>query len=88
MPGWVKPGSHNSLIGCMRCQIVCPYNRKVKDWIVDIGRLSQEDIALLAESSKRNKKNEKLVNKLSSMGLYEWLDDAPILRNLKLLAGK
>jgi epoxyqueuosine reductase len=88
IPDWVKPESHNSLVGCMRCQLVCPYNKKVKDWIVDIGKLSQEDIALLEESSKGKKKNPKLVNKLKSMGLYEWMDGVPILRNLRLLADK
>lgn len=88
IPEWVKPGSHNSLVGCRRCQLVCPYNKKVKDWIVDIGKLSQEDIALLEESSKGKKKDPKLVNKLKSMGLYEWLDGVPILRNLRLLADK
>ena len=88
IPGWVKPEAHNSLIGCMRCQLVCPYNKKVKDWVVDIGKLSQEDIKLLDESSKGGKRDPKLVNKLSSMGLYEWFDNTPILRNLKLLAGK
>ena len=88
IPGWVKPGSHNSLVGCMRCQLVCPYNKKIKDWIVDIGKLSKEDIVLLEESSKGTKKDPKLVNKLKSMGLYEWLEGVPILRNLKLLADK
>ena len=88
IPDWVKPGSHNSLVGCMRCQLVCPYNKKVKDWIVDIGKLSQEDLALLEESSKGKKKDLKLVNKLKSMGLYEWMDGVPILRNLRLLADK
>ncbi|MFC2159750.1 4Fe-4S double cluster binding domain-containing protein [Actinomycetota bacterium] len=88
IPGWVKPESHNSLVGCMRCQHVCPYNKKVKDWIVDIGRLSQEDIRLLDQSSKGMKKDPELVNKLNSMGLYEWLDSVPILRNLRMLADR
>ncbi len=86
IPTWVKPGSHNSLIGCMRCQLICPYNNKVKDWIEDIGELDHEDIALLAESSRGKKKDPQLVNKFKGMGLYEWLDDIPILRNLRLLA--
>ncbi len=88
IPGWVEPGAHNSLVGCMRCQLVCPYNKKVKDWIVDIGKLNQEDTVLLEESSKGTKKDPKLVNKLKRMGLYEWLDGVQILRNLKLLADK
>ncbi len=88
IPDWVKPGSHNSLVGCMRCQLACPYNKKVKDWIVDIGKLSQEDIVLLEESSKGKKRDLELANKLKSMGLYEWLEGVPILRNLKLLDNK
>ena len=88
IPSWVKPGSHNSLIGCMRCQLVCPYNKKVKNWIEDIGELDKEDIVLLEENSKGKKKDPKLVNKLKSMGLHEWFDGVPILRNLRLLADK
>jgi len=88
IPDWVKPGSHNSLVGCMRCQLVCPYNKKVKDWIVDIGKLNREDIVQLEENGKGTKRDPKLVNKLKSMGLYEWLEGVPILRNLKLLADK
>ena len=26
-PHWLEPGAHNSLVGCMRCQEVCPVNR-------------------------------------------------------------
>jgi hypothetical protein len=71
----------------MRCQLVCPYNKKVKDWIEDIGELDQEDIRLLKKRSNGEKEDPKLVNKLKNMGLYEWLDDVPILRNLELLTG-
>ncbi len=31
---------------------------------------------------------KELVNKLKDMGLYEWLDDVPVLRNLRLLIDK
>ena len=86
IPGWVDPGAHNSLIGCLRCQHVCPYNKKIKDWIVDIGKLDKEDIAILRKGIKGEKKDPELINKLKSMGLYEWLDDVPIIRNLDLLA--
>ena len=86
MPDWVEPGVHNSLVGCMKCQLVCPYNKKVKEPVVDIGQLDPEEITLLEESSKVKKKDPKLVNKLKDMGLYEWLNDVPIFRNLRLLA--
>lgn len=85
IPTWVIPESHNSLVGCMKCQLICPYNNKVRDWIEDIGELDQEDVALLAESSGNAKKNHKFTRKLKSLGLYEYLDVFP--RNLKLLTG-
>jgi epoxyqueuosine reductase len=88
IPNWVKTGSHNSLVGCMKCQTVCPYNKKVKNWIEDIGQLDREDIRLLQGRSKGKVRDPELVNKLRSMGLYEWLDGVPILRNLRLLADK
>lgn len=28
-PEWLNPSSHNALMGCMRCQLICPANNKV-----------------------------------------------------------
>ncbi len=38
-PDWIPPDAHNALIGCMKCQLPCPVNRKVPQ---QTGRL--EDV--------------------------------------------
>lgn len=85
IPAWISSKSHNSLIGCMRCQLICPYNKKVKDWIVDIGKLDRDETARLMEGNIDKKKDLGLINRFKSLGLYEYLDIIP--RNLKLLTG-
>jgi len=47
MPDWIPTESHNSLIGCMKCQLVCPYNNKVKDWTEYIGSFNENETALI-----------------------------------------
>jgi epoxyqueuosine reductase len=32
-PAWIDPKSHNALIGCLPCQLVCPENRPFVDWL-------------------------------------------------------
>jgi epoxyqueuosine reductase len=27
LPDWINPQSHNALVGCMKCQLICPINR-------------------------------------------------------------
>ena len=31
LPDWIDPQSHNSLVGCMKCQLICPVNRNFLD---------------------------------------------------------
>jgi epoxyqueuosine reductase len=26
-PHWLDPAAHNALVGCMRCQLICPANK-------------------------------------------------------------
>jgi epoxyqueuosine reductase len=88
IPNWVSPQAHNSLVGCMKCQLVCPYNKKIKSWIIDIGEMNQEETLLLLKSNEDNNINHKLIKKLQNIGLYEWFDRFPFARNLKLLINK
>ena len=37
-PGWVDPAWHNAIVGCMKCQNVCPQNRDVAGKIERQGR--------------------------------------------------
>jgi epoxyqueuosine reductase len=37
-PDWVESSWHNALIGCERCQLVCPHNRELLNPIEEIAR--------------------------------------------------
>ena len=87
IPQWVSSKMHNSLVGCIKCQDICPYNKNIKDWIVDIGEMDQEETLLLLKSNE-DTKNPKLIKKLQNIGLYEWFKRVPLGRNLNLLIDK
>ena len=84
IPSWVSPDAHNSLIGCMNCQIVCPYDRKVKNWIEDIGELDENETEMLLSYDKLKDKDSPIVARAKEMGIYEFFADL-IPRNLGLL---
>jgi epoxyqueuosine reductase len=47
LPSWIDPSWHHCLIGCMRCQEICPENRDVVGWFEDAGEFSEEETRLL-----------------------------------------
>ena len=48
-PEWVAPSAHNSLIGCMTCQQVCPENKVFLDQFADEVAFSHEETCLAPE---------------------------------------
>jgi epoxyqueuosine reductase len=43
-PSWVDPAWHHRLFGCMRCQSVCPQNRRVLSWTEDGQSISEDEL--------------------------------------------
>lgn len=80
-PDWVDPQAHNALIGCMRCQRVCPYNRTALDFSSARGELSEEETAQLLSGQREGEAAAALDEKLKGMGL----DLTIFPRNLKVL---
>lgn len=68
-PGWVDPGAHNALIGCMRCQRACPYNREVQGWAEVRGGFTEEETAYLLDGRFEGDKAIVMEGKLRTMGL-------------------
>lgn len=68
-PEWVDPNAHNALVGCMRCQRACPYNKNVVYWSSDRGSLSEEETSLLLSGRRTGEDVRSLEVKLKSMGL-------------------
>lgn len=82
-PDWVDPAWHNCLIGCMRCQRICPQNKGVIEWTEDSGQISEDEAGLLVENTPLKRLPASLVEKLEQMDLVQYLDVLP--RNLKML---
>ena len=82
-PNWMEASWHNCLVGCMRCQKMCPENRMVLDWYKEGGEFSEEETGLLLGGASLAELPAALVDKLERWDLRELLDILP--RNLKAL---
>ena len=80
-PDWVPASAHNSLVGCMRCQRACPYDKKMLDWYVDRGVFSEDETAYLLRGKFPGARGVKMTAKLRRVGL----DPSNISRNLEAL---
>jgi epoxyqueuosine reductase len=82
-PHWLKPGAHNMLIGCMKCQAVCPVNKPYLDKIEDGPDFSEEETELILNKAQVEKLSPETRMKLDRMvedGIY------PVMgRNLRML---
>jgi epoxyqueuosine reductase len=80
-PEWVDRGAHNMLIGCMRCQRSCPYDKDLVNWYEDRGEFNEEETAYLLKGVFREKEAERMNRKLKRIGL----DLTVFPRNLDVL---
>lgn len=82
-PDWIESEWHNALIGCMKCQDICPLNCDHKDWITEGAVFSVEETRMILNDAPRNRLSAPMIEKLRELNL---LDDYALLRrNLKLL---
>jgi epoxyqueuosine reductase len=86
-PAWIDPAWHACLLGCMRCQSVCPENKAVLSWVEEKAEFTEEETHLLLSGAPHN---SLLAGMAESLRRLDILDDLPVLaRNLSiLLAGK
>jgi len=82
-PEWIDPAGHNSLVGCMKCQSVCPENSKVKDWVETIAEFDEVETGRLLEPVKFDALPRELAAKIERADLKNMLEVLP--RNLKPL---
>jgi epoxyqueuosine reductase len=80
-PKWVEASAHNSIVGCMRCQRTCPYDKDVIDWCEDREEFSEEETAYLLRGMFTGDEAAKMQKKLKRIGLE--LNLFP--RNLRVL---
>ena len=82
-PSWVRNQSHNSLVGCMRCQIVCPQNKKFRQMNAQSINFTEEETNIMLHNTPRERIPKTLAEKLIRFDIDEYY---PLLgRNLSAL---
>ena len=85
-PEWMDPSWHNSLIGCMVCQNVCPVDKPFRDCVEDKAAFSEEETNLILEGVPFDSHSSETQGKLREI---EWTEDLDILaRNLRMLLAR
>ncbi|MCX7709995.1 MAG: FeS-binding protein [Clostridia bacterium] len=85
-PEWIDPSSHNSIVGCMKCQIACPQNKEHTKNVIELEEFNDEETAALIEKRAVEDLPSSMVSKLERLNLhihYHYLS-----RNLKALLEK
>jgi epoxyqueuosine reductase len=85
-PSWINPSAHNCLIGCMRCQTVCPENRAVLEWFEDRVEFSEHETGLFIERAPIDRLPAETAAKLKSLEINE--DFGVLCRNLSMIVGR
>lgn len=71
-PDWLEAGWHNSLVGCLRCQMACPQNRSVKERVEEGGAFSDEEVELILQNRQPGQLPPALLTKLADLDLLEY----------------
>lgn len=79
-PDWLEHSWHNCLVGCMRCQEVCPANDMNAGRFVEGPVFPEEETEILLAGTPRAEMPASLVQKLATWDLLESLEMLP--RNL------
>jgi epoxyqueuosine reductase len=82
-PEWLSPSWHNSLVGCMICQKVCPANKAIVKWIEDSATFDREETALILDGVPDDRLPRETLDKLKNLEMMEYYD--VLGRNLRIL---
>lgn len=83
-PKWLNASAHNSIVGCMHCQRVCPYDKDMLGWYEDRGNFNEEETAYLLMGKFSGQKAKRIERKLKRVGL----DLTLFPRNLEVLLNR
>ena len=81
-PEWMAASWHNCVVGCIRCQRVCPENREFVQWIGEEEEFSEEETAQLLQGVSQDKLPATTLRKLEHLSLIDYLNCLP--RNLSV----
>jgi epoxyqueuosine reductase len=82
-PKWLDSKSHNSIIGCMRCQSICPENNEYKSAVINKDKFSKTETSLILKGIPFEELPGKLQMKISNLSLERYYKH--LSRNIKVL---
>jgi epoxyqueuosine reductase len=82
-PEWIDPAWHNSLIGCMKCQLLCPVNKRFVKWVEEGETFDEAETELILNGVPLDRIPPETAHKLNRGYMLEYLDLLP--RNLRAL---
>jgi len=86
IPDWVPSDAHNALIGCMRCQKLCPSNREVIGLTEIFEDITEEETKMILDGISDQKLVDSLSKKLKMFTPSEAERVLPVIkRNLSVL---
>lgn len=85
-PAWIDPSWHNCLVGCLRCQMVCPQNADFREWVEEAEVFSEEETTLMLKCAPSDPCPSEIVKKLGRLDLLEYSD--VLGRNLDALLSR
>ena len=88
-PEWMNAEAHNSLIGCMLCQYICPENKKIRDFVDHKTWFTEKETDDILKADKLDDLDNEARTKLMSLDLIDTHTDFNTLkRNLIILLNK
>jgi len=82
-PEWIKPEWHNCIVGCIRCQAVCPENKPFLSMVGETAEFTEEETKLLLNAANPEKLSADTVAKMKTLSLMDYYKELP--RNLGVL---
>lgn len=82
-PEWIDPAWHNSLVGCMKCQLVCPVNKSLVKWVEEGETFNEAETEFILNGVPLDRLPSETAGKLKRSYMAEYLDVLP--RNLRAL---
>ncbi len=77
-PDWIPKIAHNALMGCLKCQFICPGNHKAIKGITNLGEMNEKETQMILEGNIPKENVQEVCQKL------KFLDPEDVCRKLKM----
>ncbi|MCK5182781.1 MAG: epoxyqueuosine reductase [Candidatus Heimdallarchaeota archaeon] len=84
-PDWMPKEAHNSLLGCVRCQQICPVNSKIIEKFIRLEDITEEETKMILEGKDIDSLTRSIGQKLRMYDSSVEFKIQIIRRNLEVL---